>query len=573
MVRLKMDMMKNNLTARTGLHRRLKRYIWSLIALLALMQSSFVYAAQAVATVSKNIVAVNEVFQLTISIDDNVSTNALDLSPLEENFSLGRPNVSSGTTMINGAITRSTEWKVALATKEIGEFTIPSFRIGATTTEPIEISSLKNSNATKSQNTSQPDIRVDFDIDKDQLYVGESIRYTVRIRIGEQMSQATLIAPSGDGLEVKQVGDDRQTEPVLNGRRYLVITRDYQITAGKAGSILLRGAEFRGNVVKSGRGFGSTLRIPVEKQTGDLKLSVRDKPASYQGLWLPTQDLQLEQQWQPDSKEIRVGDPLTRTITLQIKNAEQSSLPNLTLQYPDKVKVYDEKPVYSTVNGYTVMTLKQVILPREQGELSLPALSINWWNTETSKQETSHIDGLKVTVLPGDSINNNINLPLLSEPTPATNNSEMTGTTEVQVVTDSGYWPWLTAFFAGLWIITTALWLKARASQKAPLVSSSSQSTTDIAPLEGMKQAIKDNHPIKVQAYYQQWSQKNPDHPQQEQLRQAVHVMMTAYFSKQPEKWDSTALMSLVQGTGQAGKITGKASAKVSALTPLVPSK
>ncbi len=156
----------------------------------------------------------------------------------------------------------------------------------------------------------------------------------------------------------------------------------------------MRGAEFRGNVVKSGRGFGSTLRIPVEKQARDLKLNVKDKPASYQGLWLPTQDLQLEQQWQPNSQEIRVGDPpLTRTITLQIKNAEQSSLPNLTPQYPDKVKVYNEKPVYSTVNGYTVMTLKQVILPREKGELSLPALSINWWNTETSQQETSRIDG------------------------------------------------------------------------------------------------------------------------------------------------------------------------------------
>lgn len=136
-------MMKNNLTPRTGLNRRMKRYIWSLLALLALMQSSFVNAAQAVATVSKNIVAVNEVFQLTIVIDDNVNTSALDLSPLGEHFSYGRPNVSSGTTMINGAVTRSTEWRIALATKEIGEFTIPSFRIGATTTEPIEISSLK----------------------------------------------------------------------------------------------------------------------------------------------------------------------------------------------------------------------------------------------------------------------------------------------------------------------------------------------------------------------------------------------------------------------------------------------
>ncbi|NBI54294.1 BatD family protein [Photobacterium alginatilyticum] len=567
-----MKMMKNY-TLRSGYNRRILQFLWRLLTIAALTQASIVSAAQAVATVSKNIVAVNEVFQLTISIDDNVNTSALDLSPLEEHFSYGRPNVSSGTTMINGSVTRSTEWRVALAAKEIGDFTIPSFRIGATTTEPITITSLKSSN-TNDQGTAQPDITVDQDIDKNQLYVGESIRYTVRIRIGEQMSKATLIAPSGDGLDVKQIGDDRQAEPVLNGRRYLVITRDYQITATKPGTILLRGAEFRGNVVKSGRGFGSTLRIPVEKQTDNLELTIKDKPASYQGLWLPTQDLQLEQQWQPDNLEVRVGDPLTRTITLRIKNAEQSSMPNLALQYPDKVKVYNEKPVYSTVNGYTVMTLKQVILPRERGELELPPLSINWWNTETSQQETSQVDGLAITVLPGDNINNSLNLPLRSEPSSAAPIAKETGAGNIQVVNDSGYWPWLTALFAALWLITTALWLKARAASRQIVAAvAMKQPVMNVAPLAGMKQAVKDNSPIKVQAYYRQWSQNNPDNPQQEQLRQAVHAMMTAHFSKQPEKWDSAKLLQLIQSIGLSEKTATKNSTTTSALAPLVPEK
>lgn len=568
-----MNMMKNKYTPRSGYNKRILQFIWRLLAIAALMQASFVSAAQAVATVSKNIVAVNEVFQLTISIDDNVNTSALDLSPLEEHFSYGRPNVSSGTTMINGSVTRSTEWRVALAAKEIGDFTIPSFRIGASTTEPITITSLKSNN-TNNQSTAQPDITVEQDIDKNQLYVGESIRYTVRIRIGEQMSKATLIAPSGDGLDVKQIGDDRQAEPVLNGRRYLVITRDYQITATKPGTILLRGAEFRGNVVKSGRGFGSTLRIPVEKQTDNLELTIKDKPASYQGLWLPTQDLQLEQQWQPDNQEVRVGDPLTRTITLRIKNAEQSSMPNLALQYPDKVKVYNEKPVYSTVNGYTVMTLKQVILPRERGELELPPLSINWWNTETSQQETSQVGGLAITVLPGDNINNSLNQPSRSEPSSAAPIAKETGAGNIQVVNDSGYWPWLTALFAGLWLITTILWLKARAASRQIVAAvAMKQPVMNVAPLAGMKQAVKDNSPIKVQAYYRQWSQNNPDNPQQEQLRQAVHAMMTAHFSKQPEKWDSAKLLQLIQSIGQSEKTTKKNSTTTSALAPLVPEK
>ena len=88
-----------------------------------------------------------------------------------------------------------------------------------------------------------------------------------------------------------------------------------------------------------------------------------------------------------------------------------------------------------------------------------------------------------------------------------------------------------------------------------------------------MKQAVKDNSPIKVQAYYQQWSQNNPDNPQQEQQRQAVHAMMTAHFSKQPEKWDSAKLLQLIQSIGQSEKTTSKNNTATSALAPLVPEK
>ncbi|MCW8330201.1 BatD family protein [Photobacterium sp. SDRW27] len=572
-----MDMTNNNHIPRFNAKYSGAQGFWgSLVGLsimILAMLPSVATAAQAVATVSKNIVAVNEVFQLTITVDDNVNSNALDLSPLEKDFSYGRPSISSGTSMINGVVSRNTEWKIALATKAVGDFTIPSFRIGATTTEPIVISSLKSSNA-NGQAQSKPEIKLSYDIDKTQLYIGESIHYTVRISIGEQMSQASLVAPSGDGLEVKQIGEDRQAETVLNGRRYIIITRDYQITANKAGTIQLHGAEFKGSVVKGSRGFGSTLRIPVAEQTESLNLEVKGKPASYQGLWLPTQDLQLEQQWQPEGQEIRVGEPLTRAITLRIKNAEQSSLPNLTLKYPDQVRVYDEKPVYSSANGYTIMTIKQVILPRSEGELSLPPLSINWWNTATSQQETSKIDGLKLNVLPGDSTNSP-NIPLVSTPNLASDTPVIPTATEVKVVSDAGWWPWLAALFAALWLLTLflllRLWLKLRTLQQAPIIPPAGSRAVNVAPLTGMELAAKNRQPIQVQAYYQRWIKESPNHSLQAELHQEIGRMMAAYFSKHPEQWDNKALVKLIRSISQAGANIDKQKSKSASLAPLVP--
>lgn len=557
-------------------------FLWATMLIIAGFMPAIASAAQAVATVSKNIVGVNEVFQLTVSVDANVNTNALDLSPLANSFTYGRPSVSTNTAMINGVITRNTEWKVAMATNAIGEFTIPSFRIGSSTTDPIVIQSLKSSK-NSSTNSAEPDIKLDTEIDKEQLYVGESLRYRVQIRIGEQIDQAALIAPQGNGLDVVQDGDDRQAETVINGRRYIVITRYYQITANKVGSILLEGAKFKGSVIKGSRGFGSSLSLPVDKQAQNLSLDVKGKPAGYQGLWLPTPELQLEQEWQPQvnsqpqsnslpqSSEVRVGEPLTRIITLRIKNAAQSSMPNLSLQYPGSVRVYDEKPVYSSNDGFTSMTVKQVIIPREHGQLTLPALSINWWNTTTGQQETSKLDGLSINVLPGDT-SNTISMPLvpaLSDPRPAENATP----TEVKVVTSSGWWPWTTALFATLWLITLMLWL--RAKKNAPTAKSattSAQVPTVANPVEQLIAAVKAGQPLRVQTYYQQWPKQHLNNELISQLEKEVAAMMAATYGKEKGAWDKAALLALLQQVQQAQKNKSH-TIKPPALQSLVPPK
>ncbi|TMX70788.1 BatD family protein, partial [Photobacterium damselae] len=124
-----------------------------LIALLTILSPAIAFAAQVEATVSKNIVGLNDVFQLTVKIDDSVNANALDLSPLDADFNYGTPSVSNSTSMINGVISRSTEWNVSLAAKKMGKIVIPSFRIGATESQPITITVEKNGNTSATKTT------------------------------------------------------------------------------------------------------------------------------------------------------------------------------------------------------------------------------------------------------------------------------------------------------------------------------------------------------------------------------------------------------------------------------------
>lgn len=523
-------------------------------------------AAQAEATVSKNVVAVNQVFRLSISVDTAINPDSIDFSVLSPNFAYGQPNASSSTSFINGALSRNTTWTLSLAAKKVGAATIPAFKIGSSQTTPITITVLKGSQTNNSA-TDQANVRVTAEIDKNILYVGESINYRVKILIGEQLSQASLSAPSGDGLAVSQVGQDAQHNIVQNGRRYLVITRNYQLTAEKAGKIIIQGSKFNGSAVRGANGFNSDITVPVNEDARNITINIKPKPTAYKGLWLPTSDLQLQQTWQPRVSNLndvttKVGEPITRTITLRIKDVAQSNMPNVNLTYPDTVRIYNEKPEYRTENGYSVMTLKQVIIPRQTGKVTLPPLTINWWNTTTEKQQRSKIKGLTLNVIADPTANNQFSSPATITPPAATIHSAKT-------ITAAGIWPWTTLVFALLWLITLVLLIKKR-QQTVIATTVTATQTTDITSM--LEAAINANEPIKVQTYYQQWRQQQystlTTQPQLlQQLDNEVQAMMATHYSPLDSVWNNQTLLALLTQVKQL-TTTKKAPMTLSSLDP-----
>ena len=61
----------------------------------------------------------------------------------------------------------------------------------------------------------------------------------------------------------------------------------------------------------------------------DIKLNVKPIPIDYQGQWLPSELLSLHQEWQPSPDEFKVGEPITRTITLTVAGLSEEQLPEI----------------------------------------------------------------------------------------------------------------------------------------------------------------------------------------------------------------------------------------------------
>ncbi|MEI8592608.1 BatD family protein [Photobacterium sp. Hal280] len=546
--------------------------LWlSVVLLIGSLLSYSAYAAQVVATVSSSQIGVNEIFELTVSIDDNVSASALDLSPLEKDFTVGTASTRSSSRFVNGTVTRQTQWQVPLAAKAKGNFTIPAFRIGASASDPIRIQVNDRSDAAAS--TTDLAIEVNGRMDKSRLYVGESQIYMVQLKLGEQLEKASLIAPQGEGLEVIQVGDDHQADTVLNGRRYTIINRKYRVTATKPGDITLQGAKLTGTAFKSdsSRRFG--MRIPVNIQAEPMPLTVLAEPDDYQGLWLPTADLQLEQTWNKDEPNMKVGEPVSRTLTLKMKGTPQSNLPDLSLTYPDSVRVYSEKPVYKQENDYSVMTLKQVIIPRQSGTITLPSLKVNWWNTDKGEKVISQVEGKVLQVqpdatasIPGDmrpSDEQSDGVPQTGLSNPQNNNP---AAVNQQAQGVSAWWPWLTLAITLLWLGTVMMWWRSR--KQPPRTTEPVNSASDNNSItDKLIAAVTACQPMQVQTYYNAWDKSYLTAEHRQQLDQAVNAMMAAHYSESPQAWNNSDLLALLQHQQKRRKKAQTANG----LEPLVP--
>ena len=93
--------------------------VMRLLCCLLLIAAAPLWAAtQLQASVDKNPVLAGEFFVLTISADDSINSEQPDTSVLLKDFVVGPTSVSSRTNIINGEISKQTNWSVKLMTRD-----------------------------------------------------------------------------------------------------------------------------------------------------------------------------------------------------------------------------------------------------------------------------------------------------------------------------------------------------------------------------------------------------------------------------------------------------------------------
>jgi ribosome-associated translation inhibitor RaiA len=383
---------------------RIKSRLAFLFICIGLSIFSNGYAQEVEITLDRTEIARGETVTLTIRIYEQRQGMQLDLTPLTDQFDVLGTRTSSQIRSVNGAVEAWTDYIVTLFPLEEGELTIPALDINGQITAPINVTV---TNEGPRSNQSNDELYLEIETNKESVYVQEQLLFTVRLYYtinGIRNPQFTELEMEDSVIQL--IGSPNQYEKLIDNQRYGVYEKRYVIFPQRSGPLEIPDILFRGEVTDGSSNFVfrnlNTRRVTAFIE--GISIDVKERPASVQSedFWLPVSNLTLEESWSSDINNLKVGDSVVRTVTMTADGLDGAVLPpfsgteieGLNL-YPDPAEI-ERTFVDGSIVGTRIETTSMV--PTESGNVTIPEISIPWWNIETDQLEATVIPATRLVI-------------------------------------------------------------------------------------------------------------------------------------------------------------------------------
>ena len=423
--------------------------------------------AEVSAWVDNNPVVVGEMFRLHIEAKNVDDPQEPDLSEIRGLQILNR-SVQNQTSIVGTSITRTVNWTYVMLAPSSGNYRIPALQVGSEKTIPIALKAEESSQSPNNQI-----VRLEVDVSPKEVYPQQQVLVRVRIiRTGAQLENESLTPFELAGTQIEKV-NQRSFRKVKNGKRQLITEISYVLLPEKSGTILLPQLSYQGNEIRGGNSqgnfgnFGNFGNIFQQRgrrifsNSEAQTIQVKALPVAFKGWWLPAAKLELEEQWLPNPPEFRVGEPVTRTLTVNAYGVFGNQIPELSFELPEKMKAYADQPSIETVKTQEGLkgtrVEKWAIIPGQAGKLELPEISVAWWDVQKDEIRTSVFPARIIEVFPAT-----VDFPAapVTQETAIETKKTAVVVTQEPVLADQqvGFWKALAIVFAILWCATLLLW-------------------------------------------------------------------------------------------------------------------
>ncbi|PSW13179.1 hypothetical protein C9J01_09985 [Photobacterium rosenbergii] len=143
---------------------------------------------------------------------------------------------------------------------------------------------------------------------------------------------------------------------------------------------------------------GSNVSGNLYTQPMNFNVSLPSGLLSDDTPWFTATHVDVKQEWSQSSDELKVGDAITRKVTVNAQDSLSVLLPNLLKSdsspyfqaYPQPHRLNDTQ----TRGDYQSSRMEETVYVIQQGgDFKLPEHQFQWWNAKTNKLETVTVEG------------------------------------------------------------------------------------------------------------------------------------------------------------------------------------
>jgi hypothetical protein len=465
-------------------------------ALFLLMAISMGAQAAVQAELDRKRIVEGETVTLTFRTDDAKQNMDTDFSALEKDFEILDRRSETQLSIVNGQQTAVVRLVLTVEPRRTGQLLIPAVTFGDSSTKPL---ALEVEPAPQLAPGALPPVFIEVEIRPGDgpYFVHSQFGLVVRVFYQQNLTEAAISPPEPSPASVRLL-QETPFQAERGGERYRVLERNYAIFPERSGELVIPAMKLSGRLVKrrsSGVWQPTTRGRRVNVKSEELRLNIEPKPAAFSGdEWQPARDFRITQQIS-SADALRVGEPVTRTVLIDAIGLEENMIAEPA--WPDlaNARIYPDQPQGITRDdGNWVLGHKEfryAVVPEQEGELILPELAVEWWDTKNNRLQKAVLPAHTLFVQPSALVPPPPPTELAQAPAAGT---ALTAPHAARVETSPGYWRWLTMLFAVLWLLTLLLALRFRSGNTAESTANGRQDpipANEAAALEHLRRACQ----------------------------------------------------------------------------------
>lgn len=482
----------------------------NILKLVATVVFMFLLPASALAAVQLQLdrhhVVEGETVTLTFHTDDASQSLDADFSALEEDFHILDTRKETQLSIVDGRQAAVVRLLLTVEPKHAGDLEIPAIGFGQDRTKPV---TLTVEAAPELEPGALPPVFIEVEVNPDQgpLYVHAQFGLVVRVFYQQNLTEAAISQPEPSPASVRLL-QETPYQAERAGERYRVLERNYAIFPERSGELVIPAMELSGRLVErraSGVWQPQVRGRRIRASSEEIRLQVEPRPARFSGTeWQPARQLTLSQQVS-SADALRVGEPVTRTVLVDAVGLEENMIVEPAWPELPGARIYPDQPQGITRDdGRWVLGHKEfryAVVPEEAGELVLPELMVEWWDTVNHVQRSAALPAHTLNVQPS---------MLVPPPEPEVLDA-VTGSPplpSVQMSEADNVWRWTALLFALLWLATTLLawrgWNRVAAGPAAEK-SATDHDANESGLLRDLKRASERGEPALTRRNLQRW--------------------------------------------------------------------